>query len=184
MERQLNEKKAAVLATDGFEQSEFEVPIKALRDDGVSVDVISISKGSITGWKNRNWGDKFKVDVEIEDALTTDYDLLVLPGGVMNSDKLRMNVQAVKFVANFFEQSKPIAAICHASWILIEAGIVRGKQVTSYPSLKTDLMNAGAEWVDQEVVMENNLITSRNPKDLPAFCSKIIEAINRGKQRF
>ena|ERR1035437_1587471 len=184
MEMQISEKKAAVLVTNGFEQSEFEVPIETLREEGISVVVISIKKGIVKGWKDGNWGDDFIVDLEIENALTSDYDLLVLPGGVINSDKLRTNDSAVKFVSNFYEQGKPIAAICHAPWILINAGIVRGKQLTSYATLKLDLINAGAEWVDEEVVVTNNLITSRSPKDLSAFCAKMIEGINNGIQVF
>ncbi len=184
MEKQLSEKKAAVLLTNGFEQSEFEVPVEALREAGIIVEVISIKKGIIKGWKDGNWGDEFIVDLEIEKAITTDYDVLLLPGGVINSDKLRAHESAVKFVTNFYEQGKPIAAICHAPWILINAGIVKGKRLTSYPSLKVDLINAGAEWVDEEVVATDNLITSRNPKDLPTFCAKMIEGINNGMHVF
>jgi len=168
-------RKAAVLATDGFEQSEFEKPKEALKKEGIAVEVISLKSGKIKGWKNKNWGDEFKVDKSIDNALSTDYDMLILPGGVINSDSLRVNELAVKFVKDFFEQGKPIAAICHAPWILIETGKINGKQLTSYKSLKTDLINAGAEWKDQEVVVDNGLITSRSPKDLPAFCEKIIE---------
>jgi protease I len=180
MEKQLNEKKAAVLATDGFEQSEFEYPIEFLKKEGISVHVISLTKGTIKGWKEKNWGDEFKVDKSIDNARSTDYDILVLPGGVMNSDSLRVNDLAVKFVTEFFDQGKPIAAICHAPWILIETEKLKGKRLTSYKSLKTDLINAGADWIDEEVVMDNRLITSRSPKDLPAFCKKIIEEIKEG----
>lgn len=180
MKNQLNEKKAAILATNGFEQSEFEQPIEALKNEGIAVDVISLKTGIIKGWKNKNWGDEFKVDKSIDTAISTDYDLLVLPGGVINSDSLRVNEQAVKFVTDFFEQGKPIAAICHAPWILIETGKLNGKRVTSYKTLKTDLINAGADWKDEEVVVDNGLITSRSPKDLPAFCKKMIEEIKEG----
>src|ERR1035437_6209532 len=170
MEKQLNEKKAAVLATDGFEQSEFEKPIEALKKAGIIVDVISLKTGSIKGWKEKNWGDEFKVDKSIDTALSTDYDILVLPGGVINSDSLRINKPALKFVIVFFEQGKPIAAICHAPWILIEPGRLKGKRLTSYRTIKTDLINAGADWRDEEVVVDNGLITSARAKDLPAFC--------------
>ena len=180
MEKQLNEKKAAILATDGFEQSEFEKPIEALKKEGIAVDVISLKKGTIKGWKEKNWGDEFKVDKSIDTAMSTDYDILVLPGGVINSDSLRVNELAVKFVTDFFEQGKPIAAICHAPWILIETGKLKGKLLTSYKTLKTDLINAGADWKDEEVIVDKGLITSRSPKDLPAFCKKMIKEIKEG----
>ena len=179
MEKQGNKKIVAVMATDGFEQSEFKKPIKALKKAGILVDVISLRKGKIKGWKNTKWGNNFKVDVTIENALSTDYDMLVLPGGVLNTDALRTNEPAIKFVSEFFEQGKPIAAICHAGSILIETGLLKGKQLTSYKSIKTDLINAGAEWKDEEVVVDNGLITSRYPKDLPAFCEKIIEELKK-----
>lgn len=183
MKKQLNEKKAAIVATDGFEQSEFEKPLETLKNEGISVDVISLKKGKIKGWKERNWGDEFQVDKSIDNAVSTDYDILVLPGGVMNSDSLRVNKSAVKFVTDFFDQGKPIAAICHASWILIETGKLKGRQLTSYKSLKTDLINAGAEWKDEEVVVDKRLITSRTPKDLPVFCEKMIVALKEEVMR-
>ena len=179
MEKQLNRKRVAVMATDGFEQSEFEEPIETLKKEGISVDVISLKEGTIKGWKEKNWGDKFKVDVTIDKVLSTDYDMLILPGGVMNTDTLRTNESVVKFVSDFFEQGKPVAAICHAGSILIETGLLKGKQLTSYKSIKTDLINAGADWKDEEVVVDNKLITSRSPKDLPAFCEKIIEELKK-----
>jgi len=177
MEKQLNKKRVAVMATDGFEQSEFRKPIKALKKEGILVDVISLKKGKIKGWKETKWGDKFKVDKTIDNALSTDYDMLVLPGGVMNTDTLRTNESAVKFVSEFFEHGKPIAAICHAGSILIETGFLKGKQMTSYKSIKSDLINAGVDWKDEEVVVDNKLITSRSPKDLPVFCKKMIEEL-------
>ncbi|HZK68749.1 MAG TPA: type 1 glutamine amidotransferase domain-containing protein [Paludibacter sp.] len=180
MEKQLNKKRVAVLATDGFEQSEFHKPIKALKKEGFLVDVISLKKGKIRGWKNTKWGDKFKVDVTIDEALSADYDMLVLPGGVLNTDTLRTNELVVRFVSDFFEQEKPIAAICHAGSILIETGLLKGKHLTSYKSIKTDLINAGADWKDEEVVVDNKLITSRYPKDLPAFCQRMIEEVKKG----
>jgi len=179
MEKQLNKKRVAVMATDGFEQSEFKKPIKALKKEGILVDVISLKKGKIKGWKETKWGDKFKVDKTIDNSLSTDYDMLILPGGVMNTDTLRTNESAVKFVSDFFEQEKPLAAICHAGSILIETGFLKGKQMTSYKSIKSDLINAGVDWKDEEVVVDNKLITSRSPKDLPAFCKKMIEEISQ-----
>ena len=167
------------MATDGFEQSEFKKPINALKKEGIFVDVISLKEGKIKGWKETKWGDKFKVDKTIDNALSTDYDMLVLPGGVLNTDSLRTNESAVKFVSEFFEQGQPIAAICHAGSILIETGLLKGKKMTSYKSIKTDLINAGVNWKDEEVVVDNKLITSRYPKDLPAFCKKMIEEISQ-----
>jgi len=169
----------AVMATDGFEQSEFKKPIKALKKEGFLVDVISLNKGKIKGWKNTKWGNKFKVDVTINQALSLNYDMLVLPGGVMNTDTLRTSELAIRFVSDFFEQKKPVAAICHAGSILIETGLLKEKQLTSYKSIKTDLINAGADWKDEEVVVDNKLITSRYPKDLPAFCQKMIEELKK-----
>jgi protease I len=179
MEKHLNRKRVAVMATDGFEQSEFKKPIKALENEGILVDILSLKEGKITGWKEKKWGNKFKVDKTIDNALSTDYDMLVLPGGMLNTDTLRTNESAVKFVSEFFEQGKPIAAICHAGSILIETGLLKGKQLTSYKSIKTDLINAGADWKDEEVVVDKKLITSRSPKDLPAFCEKIIEELKK-----
>lgn len=170
----------AILATEGVEQSELTAPMEALRDAGATVDLISLNKNGIRAWNEKNWGDTFDVDSQIEDANPDHYDSLVLPGGVMNPDRLRMNEQAVSFVKSFFEQGKPVAAICHAPWLLVEADVVRGRKVTSWPSLQTDLRNAGADWVDQEVVTDNGLVTSRKPQDLPAFCRKMIEEIAEG----
>lgn len=170
--------KAAILAVDGFEQVEFEKPMKTLKKAGIAVDVISAKKGKIRGWKFTKWGNKFKVDVTIANALAANYDILILPGGVINSDSLRTNELAVIFVTDFMVLDKPIAAICHAAWILIETGKLKGKQLTSYFSIKTDLINAGADWKDEEVVIDGQLITSRSPDDLPAFCKKIIEKLS------
>lgn len=177
----LNDKKVAVLVTDGFEQSEFEQPVAALKEAGATVEVISLKSGNVKAWSDKNWGDEFPVDKTVADADAHDYDALVLPGGVMNPDKLRMDEQAVAFVGGFFEDDKPIAAICHGPWTLIETGELKGRTVTSYPSLKTDLTNAGANWVDQEVCVDNGLVTSRNPNDLPAFCRKMVEEIAEGQ---
>ena len=179
--RELNSKKVAVLATDGFEQSELDQPVKALKDAGAEVEIVSIKNGSIKGWSNCNWGDEVKVDKTAGEVSSKDYDAIVLPGGVMNPDKLRADKNAVAFVSGFFEEHKPIAAICHGPWTLIETGQLKGKKMTSYASIKTDLVNAGAEWVDEEVVVDKGLVTSRKPDDLPAFCKKMIEEIAEGR---
>lgn len=180
MENKLINKKVAILVTNGFEESEFTEPMKALKESGATVDVISLNKGEVRSWSKKNWGNAYPVDKTIEEVDAKDYDALVLPGGVMNPDQLRMNEEVIGFVSGFFDNGKPIAAICHAPWTLIETGELKGRQLTSYPSLKTDLINAGAKWVDREVVVDNGLITSRNPQDLPAFCEKMIEEIAEG----
>lgn len=176
----LNAKKVAVLAANGFEQSEFEVPVDALKDAGAEVHIVSLKSGKIKGWKDNNWGYEVAVDKTVDEVEASDYDALVLPGGVMNPDQLRHNEAAVNFVRGFMDAKKPVAAICHAPWTLIETGALKGRTVTSYPSLKTDLINAGANWVDKEVVADNGLVTSRNPDDLPAFCKKMVEEIAEG----
>jgi len=178
--KQLNDKKVAIVITHGFEESEFNEPFKALQKAGAEVDVISIEKGSIKSWAEKNWGKEYEATKSIDEVDSKKYDALVLPGGVMNPDQLRMNEEVVGFVSGFFDDAKPIAAICHGPWTLIETGELKGRTVTSYPSLKTDLINAGATWVDQEVVVDNGLVTSRNPGDLPAFCKKMIEEISEG----
>ena len=162
-------RKIAVLATNGFEQTELTEPVKALRAAGAAVQIISLKPGEIQGMKHHEKGDKTKVDLELSKARPEDFDALVLPGGVANPDTLRMNKEAVAFVKSFVRAGKPIAAICHGPWLLIEADAVRGKKLTSWPSLHTDLKNAGANWADQEVVVDGNLVTSRKPDDLPAF---------------
>src|SRR4051812_36046704 len=180
MENKLNDKKVAILVTDGFEESEFTQPLEALKEAGATVEVISLKKDNIKSWSEKNWGAEYPVDKSIDEVDAKDYDALVLPGGVMNPDQLRTNESVVGFVAGFFDDGKPIAAICHGPWTLIETGELKGRKVTSYPSLKTDLTNAGAKWVDEEVVVDNGLITSRTPKDLPAFCQKMVEEIAEG----
>ena len=172
-----NTKRIAILATDGFEQSELMKPRQALKDAGFQVDVVSLKAGSIRGWKDKNWGDEVSVDVELSKVSSDDYDALVLPGGVINPDKLRMEPAAVDFVRSFDKDGKPLAAICHGPWLLAEAGAVEGRQVTSWPSLHTDLVNAGAEWKDAEVVTDGHIITSRKPDDIPAFNQAIIDAL-------
>ncbi|MDM4768983.1 type 1 glutamine amidotransferase domain-containing protein [Solimonas sp. SE-A11] len=180
MSARLEGKRVAILATDGFEQSELLEPLKALREAGATAEIVSPKSGRIRGWKHTDWGQEVDVDVELAKADADDYDALVLPGGVMNPDHLRANRSAVQFVKDFNDAKKPIAAICHGPWTLIEAGAVKGRQITSWPSLRTDLTNAGAQWVDQEVVTDRGLVTSRKPDDLPAFCRKMIEEIAEG----
>jgi len=180
MEEKLKGKKVAIIAANGFEQSELEKPIEILTNNGAEVEIISLRAGKIKSWKENNWGTEFKVGKIIEEAKSDNYDALVLPGGVMNPDQLRINVDVVNFVTEFIESGKPIAAICHGPWTLIETGKLKGRKMTSYKSLKTDLINAGVEWRDEEVVVDNGLVTSRNPNDLPAFCKKLVEEIREG----
>jgi protease I len=180
METKLIGKRVAILATDGFEQVEMTEPRKALDEAGAHTDLISLKSGKIKGWQHTDWGDEFPVDHTVADAKASDYDALVLPGGVMNPDKLRIDEKAVAFVRHFVESGKPIAAICHGPWTLINAGGVRGREMTSYPSIQMDLKNAGAKWVDQEVVTDNGLVTSRKPADIPAFNKKMIEEFAEG----
>jgi len=177
----LNGKRVAILVEDGFEQVELTSPKQALEEAGATTQIISPKSGKVKGWDHTKWGDEFPVDVAIEQANANNYDALLLPGGVMNPDKLRTNQQAVQFVRSFFDQQKPVASICHGPWILAEADVLRGRKVTSYNSIKTDLKNAGANWVDQEVVVDQGLVTSRNPDDLPAFNRKMIEEVAEGK---
>ncbi len=165
----------AQLATHGFEQSELTEPKKALEEAGAKAEVVSLESGTIRGWKARNWGQDVPVDAPVKSARPERYDGLILPGGTMNPDRLRQEPRAVEFVRAFFKAGKPIAAICHGPWLLIEAGVVRGARLTSWPSLRADIQNAGGEWVDQEVVCDNKLLTSRKPQDLPAFNRKMLE---------
>lgn len=173
--------KVAILAAEGFEQAELLEPRKALKEAGAKTQIVSPAQGEVQGWKHFDKGEKVRVDVPLERANADDFDALMLPGGVANPDQLRMNPKAVEFVRKFFDAGKPVAAICHAPWTLIEADAVRGRTVTSWPSLKTDLVNAGAKWVDQEVVTDNGLVTSRKPADIPAFNRKMIEEFAEGR---
>jgi protease I len=177
MTKQINGKKIAILATDGYEQTELTDPKKNLEQAGAKVDVISIKSGEIKGWNHTDWGKSVKVDHLVTEVKPADYDALVLPGGQINPDKLRTDKNAVSFIKEFVQSGKPVAAICHGPWGLVEAGVVKGKTVTSWPSIHTDLKNAGANWVDKEVVQDGNLITSRKPEDIPAFSDKIIETL-------
>ena len=181
MANELRNKRVAVLSENGFEQSELTEPKKALEQAGASVEVVSPQASKIKGWQHGNWGDEVTVDRKLDDARPEQYDALLLPGGVMNPDKLRINQRAIEFIKHFVDSGKPIAAICHGPWPLIEAGGVKGRKMTSWPSLKTDLRNAGAEWVDQEVVTDRGLVTSRKPDDIPAFNRKMIEEFAEGK---
>ena len=175
MEQRLAGKKIAILATDGFEQSELIEPRKALEQAGAQTFVVSPKSGEIKGWNHTDWGEKVAVDLSLENANPDEFDALVLPGGVMNPDRLRSDQKAVQFVKSFVADQKPIAAICHGPWTLIEANAVRNRRMTSWPSLQTDLRNAGADWVDQQVVVDGGLVTSRKPDDIPAFNEKMLE---------
>jgi protease I len=181
MNQKLQGKKIAILATDGFEQVELTEPKRALEQAGATVDVISIKPGQIRGWKFTDWGDNTKVDKVLGDVKPTDYDGLVLPGGQINPDRLRIEPKAVAFVSDFFQSGKPIGAICHGPWLLVEAGVLKHRTVTSWPSIRTDIRNAGGHWVDEEVVTDQNLTTSRKPDDIPAFNERLIREFSKGQ---
>lgn len=174
-------KKVAILATNGFEEVELTSPKEAMEKEGFEVHIVSPEKGKIKAWDKTDWSKEYNVDKVVGEVSATDYDALMLPGGVINPDNLRTNESALKFVRDFFEQKKPVAAICHAPWTLISAGVVKGRTMTSYNSMKDDVRNAGANWVDKEVVVDEGFVTSRNPDDLPAFNAKLIEEIKEGK---
>ena len=176
-------KKVAILATHGFEQSELEVPRDKLKQAGATVHVVSPEGGEIKGWDMKDWGRPVKVDRRLDDVSVDDYDAIVLPGGQINPDLLRINDKALEFIRAFFDQKKIVAAVCHAPWLLIETGIIKGRKATSYKSIKTDVINAGAKWEDSKVVVDEGLITSRNPDDLDAFSAKIIEEIAEGRHK-
>ena len=180
MPNNLQGKTIAILATDGFEQSELTKPKKALEEAGARTQVISPTGKKIKGWDKKDWGEAVAVDITLDSADPASYDALLLPGGVMNPDQLRMNPAAVRFVKHFFEHAKPVAAICHGPWMLVEAGAVQGRTVTSWPSLKTDIRNAGGTWVDEEVVLSNGVVTSRKPDDIPAFNRQMIDLFSKG----
>ena len=181
MANELQGKRVAILAADMVERVELVEPRKALEDAGATVELVSLEEGEIKSFDHFDPSEAVAVDRTVEEAQTDDYDALLVPGGVGNPDQLRGDENAVAFVRGFFEQRKPVAAICHAPWILIEAGVVQGRTVTSWPTLQTDLRNAGAEWVDREVVVDDGLVTSRKPDDIPAFNAKMIEEFAEGK---
>jgi protease I len=178
MENKIKGKKIAVLVDQGFEQVELTEPVKALKQAGAIVSIISKEK-KIKAWKMKEWGDEFTSDILLDDVNPTNFDALLLPGGVMNPDRLRTNPKAVEFVKSFMESNKPVAAICHGPWTLIETGQLKGRKLTSWPSLKTDLQNAGADWTDQQVVVDRGLVTSRKPDDIPAFNEKMIAEFSK-----
>jgi protease I len=181
MDKRLKGKRIAILATNGFEQAELLEPRKALDAQGAKTQVVSPEKGRIKGWDVKDWGQEVSVDLVLDSADAGAFDALLLPGGVMNPDKLRTIPTAVQFVRQFFQTRKPIAAICHGPWLLVEAGAVRGRTLTSWPSLQTDIRNAGGTWVDREVAVDNGLVTSRKPDDIPAFNRRMIEEIAEGR---
>jgi protease I len=177
----LKGKKIAILATNGFEQSELEVPRDRLKKAGATVDVVSLAAGEIKGWDMKDWGQPVKVDKTLDQVKEADYDAIVLPGGQINPDLLRVEQKALNFIKAFFDAKKVVAAICHAPWLLVETGIAKGRKMTSYKSIKTDVINAGAKWEDSQVVTDQGIITSRNPGDLEAFSAKIIEEVKEGR---
>ncbi|MBS0536119.1 MAG: type 1 glutamine amidotransferase [Proteobacteria bacterium] len=179
----LDGKRILILATNGFEQSELEVPRDRLKSAGAQVDVVSPEQGEIKGWDKKDWGRAVKVDRALSEARASDYDAIVLPGGQINPDLLRVNKDALALIKSFYDAGKTVAAVCHAPWLLVETGIAKGKKMTSYHSIRTDVMNAGAQWEDSEVVTDNGVITSRNPGDLEAFSKKIIEEVREGKHQ-
>ena len=180
MADELQGKHVAFLFTEGVEQVELTEPLEAVRSAGADVDLISLQKGEVQMWEHFDKGETVEADLAVADADASDYDALVLPGGVANPDQLRADRDAVAFTRAFFEQDKPVGVICHGPWMLAEADVARGRKVTSWPSVKTDLLNAGAEWVDEEVVVDNGLVTSRKPDDLPAFCREMVQLFAAG----
>jgi protease I len=178
----LHGKKVAILVTDGFEQSELQKPREALDEAGAETMVVSPRSGKVKGWEFTNWGKEIPVDVPLDQARASDFDALLLPGGVINPDKLRIEPKAVAFVKTFFDEGKPVAAICHGPWTVIEAGAARGRRIASWPSLKTDLHNAGAQWVDEEAVVDGNLVSARKPDDIPAFNRAMIDLFSRAQR--
>lgn len=181
MSQQVDGKRVAILATHGFEESELAVPQAKLAAQGITVEVVSPETQGIRAWAESDWGETYEVDRSLDEANSTDYHALVLPGGLFNPDTLRQDARALSFVQHFFEAGKPVGAICHAPWILINAEVVAGRTLTSYPSVTKDLENAGANWVDDQVVVDSGLVTSRKPEDLDIFCHKLVEEIHEGR---
>ncbi len=178
--KKLTGKRVAIVATEGFEQVELTEPLEALRDAGADVDIVSPEAGKIRGFNHFEKGKKIRVDRDIEDVNSDEYDALMIPGGAWNPDQLRVNEDVLRFVRGFFESGKPVGAICHGPWVLINAGVVAGRRLTSWPTIRADLEHAGAHWVDDEVVVDHGLVTSRSPADLDAFCEKLVEEISEG----
>jgi protease I len=183
MGEQLAGKKVAILAADGFEEVELTKPKKALDDAGAQTSVVSIKSGKIQGMNHADKGETVAVDLTLSDAKPQDFDALMIPGGLMNPDTLRSTEEALAFVRHFFQEGKPVAAICHAPWVLIDAGVARGRTLTSWPAIKSDVRNAGGNWIDEEVVVDNGLVTSRKPDDIPAFNEKMIEEFLEGRHQ-
>jgi len=181
MSTTLLNKRVAILAADGFEQAELAEPMKALEEAGADVSIVSVKKGKIQGMHHADKGDQFAVDLTLDEAKADQFEALMIPGGLMNPDTLRSTPKAVEFARAFVDAGKPIAAICHGPWVLIETGMVRGRKLTSWPAIQTDVKNAGGNWVDQEVVVDNGLVTSRKPDDIPAFNAKMIEEFAEGR---
>ena len=181
MARKLDGKKVAILVTDGFEQVEMTKPRGALDEAGAETKIVSLKSGKIQGMNHADKGDKFDVDLTLDEARPEEFDALMIPGGLMNPDALRSNDDALEFTRHFFREGKPVAAICHGPWVLIDAGVVRGRVLTSWPAIKTDVKNAGGKWVNEEVVVDNGLVTSRKPDDIPAFNKKMIEEFCEGR---
>jgi protease I len=181
MARKLDGKKVAILVTDGFEQVEMTKPRGALDEAGAETKIVSLKSGKIQGMNHADKGDKFDVDLTLDEARPEEFDALMIPGGLMNPDALRSNDNALEFTRHFFREGKPVAAICHGPWVLIDAGVVRGRMLTSWPAIKTDVKNAGGKWINEEVVVDNGLVTSRKPDDIPAFNKKMIEEFCEGR---
>jgi protease I len=181
MAGKLDGKKVAILVTDGFEQVEMTKPRQALDEAGAETKIVSLKSGKIQGMNHADKGDKFDVDLTLDEARPEEFDALLIPGGLMNPDALRSNDDALEFTRHFFREGKPVAAICHGPWVLIDAGVVRGRTLTSWPAIKTDVRNAGGKWVNEEVVVDNGLVTSRKPDDIPAFNKKMIEEFCEGR---
>jgi len=180
MAQDLTGKRVAFLATEGVEQVELEQPLRAVRDAGADVDLLDVEDGDVQAFNHLDKGDRFPVDRTVHEARADEYDALVLPGGVANPDRLRTDPDAVRFVREFVESGKPVGVICHGPWTLVEAGVLRGRTITSWPSLRTDIENAGGRWVDEEVHVDQGIVSSRKPDDLPAFCAKVVEEIAEG----
>jgi protease I len=183
MARQLDRKKVAILVTDGFEQVEMTKPREALDEAGAETKIVSLKSGKIQGMHHADKGDKFDVDLTLDEARPEEFDALMIPGGLINPDSLRSNVDALEFTRHFFREGKPVAAICHGPWVLIDAGVVRGRTLTSWPAIKTDVRNAGGKWINEDVVVDNGLVTSRKPDDIPVFNKKMIEEFCEGRHK-